>query len=205
MERKCKNCYMPLGVTQTECSNCGALNPLPQGAYSTQANRVPFELSPESYSMKWFKFVIYFQLFASCVLSVINGVGLLNGVNYGGMMDQLYEKCPTLKDADSFYAIASFLMAGFALVVRFRLAGYHRDGPVLYLVMLVANVVVVGIYALMIDGVGSVTIGSGFPYYDYTVFEFDAWPSVISSFVSSGVLFVCNAIYFGKRSELFEY
>ena len=196
VERKCKSCFMPLGTTQIECSNCGTLNHLPaEGYYSPEYGQLQYMPSPDSKPMAWFKFIIYFQLWAGAVLNFLNGIQALNGSQYsmqGVDADLVYSVFPGLETADMFYGIMALAMAVFAIVVRFRLAGYNSDGPNLYLAYLGAGIAISLIYGIWASSALSVE--------DITI---NIWPSLIGSMIGSGIMLACNAVYFGKRKDLF--
>lgn len=203
MERKCKNCFLPLGPTQTECSNCGAHNPLPQGATMYSSSTTVIKPSPDGYPMAWFKFVIYFQLFAACVLNLINAVSVFNATHLEGLAEEFYAKSPSLMMADKFYGFALIVLAVLCIVARFRLAGFYSNGPTLYYVMLVGNIVAACTYGLLASNAGTVVLEVGGYFYQQTYTYQFQWSSVLGSIVGSVVLLLCNRTYFNKRSELF--
>ena len=203
---------MPLGITQIECSNCGTQNPLSEQIVTADGQKLTRVPSANNYPMAWFKFLIYFALFAGCALNLLNGINYLNGTFYGKDADALYSLSSELKSADTFYACAMFAMIPLALVARFRLAGFCKNGPTLYLALLVVQILVTLIYAFMLSKVGTLTIvtdGSfdGVYFHDATetVYKFDGLSTVLGSVIGSVIMVICNAVYFNKRKELFVY
>lgn len=197
---------MPLGVTQIECSNCGTQNSLPEEIVSADGQKLTYAPSVENYPMKWFKFLIYFSLFAGCVLNLLNGLNALNGVQYEGYKAAIYEAIPGLQSADTFYGIALIAMAVYVLITRFVLAGYRKAGPGMYLGYLAAGIVIVFIYSVMLSGIEPTTIRIDTDIWSYIEYTYSfSWSQNIGNIIANIVMLICNAIYFNKRKELFIY
>ena len=75
----CSNCGKNLNGSETFCSGCG------HAVHGSEAEptAVPYTQSP-ALPMKWYKFVIYFQLFAGAVLYVYDAFQYATGMVYGG-------------------------------------------------------------------------------------------------------------------------
>lgn len=116
----CTKCDTPNSDNAVYCKTCGAKLPAPADTeYKPVENpRVP------SYPMKWFSFLIYFQLFVSAAVNVIDGI-----LNLAGIKSNL----GLLRIPMGIFSIAMGLYAAF---VRFSLAGYRRRGPVYFKVFL---------------------------------------------------------------------
>ena len=54
------------------------------------------------FPMKWFKFVIWVQLFLSALSTLISGIQCLSGGHYGDQADAVYAMFPNLKGVDQF-------------------------------------------------------------------------------------------------------
>jgi hypothetical protein len=143
--------------------------------------------------MKWFKFIIYFQLFANAVLNVINAIRLLTGVQYGDNASLVYTYFPSLKTADILFGICCLALAGFAIFTRHRLAKFFRNGPMLYYILMAASVVLSLIYLIMASSALHVSLGE----------VMDA--STIASMLTSLVMLIVNWVYFNKRADLFTH
>lgn len=182
MEKNCPVCGTALGPQNDHCPNCGAISP--SGAQGRPAG--------QAYSMKWFKFVIYFQLFLSGLTSLISGVSCLTGANYSttGLVtpEEVYSTFPGLRAVDLIMGVGLLALAALAIVVRQKLAHYRRGAPKLYLMLLGANIALSALYILA----GSVMLGT---------LLLDA--STISELVVSTVMIGANKVYFDKRAELF--
>ena len=156
--------------------------------------------------MMWFKFLIYFQLFAAALLNVINALSVLKGTHLQGFAEEFYAQSYALKMADNFYGICLIVLAVLCIVVRFRLAGFYSNGPGLYIMLLVANILVPLVYGFLLTNAGSISIEVYTGWYRDTVtYQFDGWASLFGSAIGSGVLLICNGIYFNKRKELFRF
>ena len=86
--------------------------------------------------MKWYKFVIYFQLFAAAVFNVGAGIIFFTGSHYGLDSFELklfYGVLSNLKTLDICMGIVSIFLAVFAIIVRQKLAHFDEQGPKLYL------------------------------------------------------------------------
>ena len=82
--------------------------------------------------MKWFKFIIYVQLFLSALGNLILGIGLLAGTAYGEYSGLVYAVAPALRAVDVVIGLALLALAAAAIVVRQRLARYlGRGAPAL--------------------------------------------------------------------------
>ena len=181
----------PYGPSQSQ-NPYGNSQPQDPYAYSTPY-RSPAPANPldDARGMKWFKFIIYFQLFASAVLNTISAITFLTGAHYQGMADQVYSYFHGLKGLDVFYGILLLALAGFAIFVRQRLAKFRRNGPLLYYVLMIVSIVVSFIYLIAGSSILHVSLGE----------VMDA--SSLASIVTSIVMLVVNIIYFKKRADLF--
>lgn len=171
----CKNCGTKLSENATFCTVCGEpvdnTAPLPAD---------PATLPQNTYPMKWHKFLIYFQLFAAALISLYNAVVCFRAVFLG---------LGVFGPWNAFYAIGgviSVVLAVWAIYVRFRLAGFRKNGPKLYILFLAINCVF-QVLNLVISFGGDITTTS----------------SAIGSVMSSALMLVLTNIYYKKRAELF--
>ncbi len=138
--------------------------------------------------MKWFKFLIYFSLFFSCLVNVVTGINYLTGniyISQGVTANLVYAIFPSMKGFDLFNGIACFALGVFAIITRFALAKYKKSGPMFLYSLYVANAVVALIY-----GIGA-TVALG---------EVAFNPISIGGTV---LMIVLNVVYFNKRKHLF--
>ena len=144
--------------------------------------------------MKWYKFLIYFLLFFSAVANLYNGFTIFTGAHYDdaagyeGASDIIYRLYDGLKGADVMMAIFCFAMAVYAIVVRFALAGYKKNGPKMFIAMYIASIVINAIYALVTSNITAI----GF-FEIYNPF----------SLVGSLIMIYANTVYFRNRERMF--
>lgn len=81
------------------------------------------------YGMKWYKFLIYFALFAGAVLNCVMGIMALSGKIYEAKLWAII------------YGLALVGLAVFAIVTRFLLAKFKKSGPIcLYVLYIISPI-----------------------------------------------------------------
>lgn len=171
----CKNCGTKLPENAAFCTVCGEpvdnAAPLPAD---------PATLPQNTYPMKWHKFLIYFQLFVSAILNLYHSVQFFRAL---------------FSDPDGFglwsvicifFGAACVVLAVWAIYVRFRLAGFRKNGPKLYILFLAINCVF---------QVLNVIISFGGDVYEIS--------SEVSGLITIGVMLALSNIYYKKRADLF--
>ena len=141
--------------------------------------------------MGWYKFLIYFALFASAVLNAVNGINLFTGEIYDGAAELVYGVFDGLQALDMFVGGASVVLACMAIYVRIRLAGYYKNGPKLlnnlYLAVIAVQLIyIIGVYIIFEDAAEAVDFGGAYVNIAYGCAMMGA-----------------NASYFKKREHLF--
>lgn len=171
-----------------------------QPAYSQNAYQPTYQPSysqnaaAPALPMRWFKFLIYFALFASALLNLVNGIKSITGAQYGDEKELVYAFFESLKAIDVIMGILCIGLAAFTVYVRFRLAAYKADGPKLLIIMYIAVLAIDILYLIAVafaiskSGVGIGDLLSG---------------SVIGTLIGSVVMLIVNKIYFDKRKALF--
>ena len=149
------------------------------------------------YPMAWFKFLIYFMLFANAAINIFTAVTYLTGSVYLGEdmtmsdVEALYMFYPTAKMIDVIYGVLLIALAAYAIFTRFQLSGFKRRGPFLFILMYVLNLVIGLLYSISI------------------MFTFETgllgFISFVPSIITSVVMIFVNVVYFRKREELFVY
>lgn len=149
------------------------------------------------YPMAWFKFLIYFMLFANAAINIFTAVTYLTGSVYIGEdmtmsdVEALYMFYPTAKMIDVIYGVLLIALAAYAIFTRFQLSGFKRRGPFLFILMYVLNLVIGLLYGISI------------------MFTFETgllgFISFVPSIITSVVMIFVNVVYFRKREELFVY
>lgn len=191
MAKYCSSCGQLLEDGMQFCFNCGAPHgdaALQKVAYKRQLRN---SRADEYWPMKWYYFVIYFQLFASCVLSIFGGIMFLTGALYRGYSKFIYSYFSGLQALDVIVGICSFGLAGYALYVRSRLRNYKENGPTCYLIFLVANFVFSLLYYII-----AMVILDSFIIPSFRTIVNLAWDVA---------MIVGSKAYFDKRYHMFVY
>lgn len=193
----CHNCGTQIPDTVSYCPECGAK--VASAAPSAEAGELrpvmpAADAAPaKKGGMGWFKFIIYFQLFAAAVVSLFNAFTFLSGTIYGSreVAENLYYIYPEMKLLTMALGVVSVALAVFAIVVRFSLARYKRSGPRLYLILLAVNILVTLVFVFGAAGI-----------LESPVSDFLDSTQISSLVVSLGFL-IFNFFYFRERKELF--
>lgn len=138
--------------------------------------------------MKWFKFIIYFQLWAALLSSLSTAAGLFTGSIYDGNAELVYSLWPSLKIIGILIGILNLALGVYAVFVQRALAKFRVNGPRMYYIFCGTSIVISLLYALA----ASIIIGE-------SAFTAD----VITSLVVGVVMLLVNVRYFGNRSHLF--
>ena len=208
----CSHCGQQMEKTDKFCPNCGAPaeqeeQPQTEPVFQTfQANSEPASqpaqprtepwgqpAQAKQHPMKWFKFLIYFLTFATALTLLIDGIGLLTGMTYGGDAGVVYAFFPGLFYLDLLIGLVSLAMAAFWIYVRFRLAKFRADGPKLLIMVYVVSIVINLVY-----GIGATVLLSG-----SMGLQSSPMTAAVSSSCGAIIMIFANKAYFGKRAELF--
>ena len=144
--------------------------------------------------MNWFKFIIYFQLFAAAVINIYNSILLFTGGHYQGMSNLVYRTFKGLKAIDITFGLIFLLLTGAAILVRFMLSGFKQIGPKLYLAYLATVGVANLLYIIAVRIVVS-RVSSGA--------NMTLSVSSIMQIIVTTVFLIINTIYFKNRKHLF--
>lgn len=198
---QCPKCGVTAPEGSSFCADCVARlpqpSPHPDREPAPQAEETaprpsgasdPKTLAGGGRGLGWYKFLIYFALWLSAVLSLWNGIKMLTGLVYGGDAALVYRYLPTLKIVDMAYGVLILLCAALAIYARFMLAQYRRSGPpclyALYIATNAADLLYVAATSLLL---GESTLNS----------------QTSSSCVTSVIFLLINITYFQKRKHLF--
>ena len=212
----CTNCGRQLANGSTYCPFCGtALAPRPLQTPEPKAETPPvpdpdalYPRQPESFGqqpprpvpadpqndprgMKWFKFILYFQLFANALINLVNAVTVFAGAHYQGSADTVYSVFPAQHTVDIVYGILCLALAALGIYTRFRLSAFRRNGPGLYLGLIAANILVPVLYMLLSSLVTGIPLTS--------LLDVNS----IVSLAANIIMLVVNKIYFDRRKDLF--
>ena len=144
--------------------------------------------------MAWYKFLIYFALFAGAVLNFIYGVNYLSGgIYYSQTNGQITSEIvyayygEVLKFLDIVMGFSLIALSVFGLILRQKLVKYSLDAPKLAYVFYSLSFGLGCIYSLLVSTIIAKPIGV----------------SEVCSLVINGVFGVFNIQYFRKRAHLF--
>ena len=212
----CRFCGTKIPDNVKFCPECGAnLAPVPSAApeesapAAPAAPEIPTPYDPTPYDpapysadsfasadvaaapqrgMKWFKFIIYFQLWAGMLVNLVTAGKYFTGAYYEGSAEMVYRFFPALQPLDIVMGVVCLALAVYAVVVQRALAKFRAKGPMMYYLMYIVNTAVTVLYLL----IGSIIIGQ-------SAFTAEVAGSIIGSIV---MLFV-NIPYFNNRKHLF--
>lgn len=188
----CPKCGAQLADGVAFCSSCGN-SVTPQAAPAPQQ---PLAQPGEpALSMKWFKFLIYFGLWAGAILNIVlNGVVMLSGLHYGDAETAklVYAMFGDLKSLDTLCGILAIVVGVLGIYTRFQLAGFKKNGPMLLTCVYAGAIAFNLIYI----------IGCNSVLPEYILSEMD-YSSIYSNTVTSAVMIFVNIAYFKKRAHLF--
>ena len=198
----CSNCGANLADGARFCSHCGTTIAVPQQPQDPQPQYQQPQYQQPQYQqplnqtavlgMNWYKFLIYFGLFAGAVINAINGIMTMTGAQYDGSAKLVYRIIDGLQMLDIIYGIALLAIAALAIYARFRLTGYRKNGPqmlnIVYLAVAVAQLAyIIGLYVVLPERVmDEINISSS-----------------IGGVIGSGIMVAINTTYFKKRAHLF--
>jgi len=192
----CPYCGHHNSAEATFCEKCGkALNATNQQSslsYDQPAYVDPPVQTTVQHSMKWFKFLIYFALFAGAVINFSNGISMLTGSQYNGQADLVYATFDGLRTFDMIFGLLAMALAVFGIYTRFQLSGFRKNGPrvlvALYLAVAAYNVLyIIAAHAMLPE----------------TLVELTNFSGVYGNLASNVVMAFVNNSYLKKRADLF--
>ena len=139
----------------------------------------------------WFKFTIYFSLWANLALNLLNAILMWTGFTYGVEAEQVYRAFPTLKVTDIFIGVLYLALAVYAVIVRTRLANFKKGSPMLLHILVGANLGITVLYAMIASGITGISFAS-------------LISGSIAQLMGVAVLLVVNIIYYKKHADLFN-
>ncbi len=192
--------YIPPSATSPAPYSAADSDPYPTVDAPTYAAPSPVDVNVVSIGgvevtkMKWYKFIIYFQLFANAVLNGVMGIALVTGLIWKVYSDgyitagMVYSFFPGMHAVDIIFGLLMIALAAWAIIIRFDLAKFEKGAPKKYLIFLGANIAVAILYTIC----ASVAIGA-----------YAGSPTLWVQVIVSGVLIIVNYFYFKKRSGMF--
>lgn len=207
--RFCVNCgraadeeKAPGGTSRPDTANPGGQQndtSRPDGQQAYTPVMPPVQADPaKNYPMAWFKFIIYFQLFANAAVMLYNAASGVFGLAYGGDAEFIYAVCPMLKAVDVIYGILCLAFAVTAVLIRQRLAHYRKNAPVWYLgyvgVVMASGLIYTFAVLAALGMVSATAMEAG---------AANIIGTVLGTVIGAAVFFPLNYVYFKKRKELF--
>ena len=183
----CRFCGKELPEGARFCNNCGRI-----------ADVMPLQQAARRRPMAWFKFTIYFQLFANAAGNLIIAFMWITGLHYGESAELYYETCPPLKVIDVIYGLSCIACAAGAIVVRQKLAHYKKNAPTWY-IGFIAVTLILGLISSVAVYLAVTFASEG--YLEIKLAELMRYAVI----VIAGVCFhiPLNYVYFIKRKDLF--
>ena len=135
----CYNCGNIVTEDTIRCDVCGAVlkdsRQLKKEA-RMQKRKKASEVRNKPRGMKWFKFQIYFRLYACAFIMACNAVSALLGLKYIGVdLEYLYGTYKGLRIFDIVMGIIGFCIAVIAIYTRMMLARFKKNGPLIYYIL----------------------------------------------------------------------
>ena len=201
----CMKCGARMDDNAQFCSACGAarrsstpaasVNPFGSQPSGSQSFNAPAKVSNDP-PMKWYKFLIYFALFAGPILNLISGFNLITGSVYDGRADYVYRVFDGLDTLDTFMGLGVLALAALGLYTRFRLAGFYSNGPKLLLWTYGMDAALSLIYIIGFSSVMPESVTNNM--------DLDLTSYFIGIGVAVAMIFA-NKAYFDKRAYMFKY
>lgn len=138
--------------------------------------------------MKWYKFIIYFQLFASALMYLFSGISYLSELWNRTLESALWGT--KWKVLCVVMAVIAFVIMACMLYTRHCLTMYKKKAPRKYLCCLVLALLYAVVYMI---GIFLITGKNTFSAMD------------LLTLTETGILIVLNFVYFKKREHLFIY
>lgn len=189
----CPSCGKKLVIDETQTSSAlapvPAAPPLPQETAAYSYAPVPLaEPDVPQRGMKWFKFIIYFQLWVSLLSALSTAAQYLTGSIYDGSADIVYSYFPGIKACDMVLAILYIALGVYIVFVQRALAKYRAKGPKMYYILYAADIAIALPYLI------AARVITG---------EFPVTTEFITALVVSAVMLLINVKYFNNRKHLF--
>ncbi len=139
------------------------------------------------YGMKWYKFLIYFGLFASAVLNTFIAIMFFTGISFGKSTESIFKLRPDLRTIYILFGIAYCALTILALATRSALYRKKKAGPEMISTLLKCNAYgAIGFEVILL-------IGFRMPFSILSITSFAVW----------SIMDYVNSKYFKKRKSLF--
>lgn len=194
----CENCGNQIGESDEFCHKCGAKvlrgaeNNAPQ---TPEQNCAPTEPIQKPLGMKWYNFVVRFQLFLGMLFSVYSGYRYFSGNVSGGKENwqMLCSVFPDLKVNNIVFGVICLLCAVFMIIIRHRMVKFKKNAPSSYVLITAIQFALEWIWLFSV----AVITGMGFDGFTLVI------PTMAGQTLGILVYIVLNIVYFHKRRHLF--
>ncbi len=153
------------------------------------------ESSKPELGMKWFNFLIYFNLFFGALEDLLSAAAMIFDIRHEVLgMEYYFEG--NMRWLGILFGILWIIIAAAVIYIRFDLAKFKKGAPKRYIIIEVIGSALFLLYSVAgmlftaSSGITAYIIGS-------------AIGSVIGSAIGTFVFAYCNVIYFKKRDHLF--
>ncbi|MBE6626824.1 MAG: zinc ribbon domain-containing protein [Ruminococcaceae bacterium] len=199
--RFCVSCGKPVennsgAVANEQPNQYYQSNQYQQAPYNQYQYTQPVQPVQPALGMKWFKFVIYFSLWAGAILNIGYAIMAFTGAHYEteyeGAAELVYAMFEELKTIDLLYGLAMIALAVYMIVARFRLAGYYKNGPAMFIsTYAIALLISVVYYVAVLTVVPEVADAD------------NVVSNLVGNAIGNGLMILLNSIYFKKRKHMF--
>lgn len=196
----CQNCGKEIRDNTLFCPYCGTStkagtveNHAASGTSGTSGiSTAPWQntMTSTEMGMKWYKWVIWVQLFLTALSSVFMGISLLTGKQIVDV-SFIYTLLGTLKVLNVIFGIIYVVLAVMSILVRNQLAHYKTGAPSNFLHLLIILWVVGVVYPIIVSLVTN------------TFSVFGDILKTIPSIIFFVIYYTLNRTYFKKRESMF--
>lgn len=196
----CKNCGNFIGESDKFCQSCGAeISPDTNDSASQtpgqSGNQVIQQTMQKPLGMKWYKFIVYVQLFMSMLMSVGYGYSYFSDTMRGDKetWKAIYAVFPKLRALNIVFGIIQFLYVGFLAVIWYRMFYFKKNAPVLYITNYFIQIALEWVWLVIAIA--------------YTGMGYDKFSSTLSNTMFRNciqvIYILLNIVYFKKRKFMF--
>ena len=193
----CQNCGKEIRDNTLFCPYCGTStkagtveNHAASGTSGISTAPWQNTMTSTEMGMKWYKWVIWVQLFLTALSSVFMGISLLTGKQIVDV-SFIYTLLGTLKVLNVIFGIIYVVLAVMSILVRNQLAHYKTGAPSNFLHLLIILWVVGVVYPIIVSLVTN------------TFSVFGDILKTIPSIIFFVIYYTLNRTYFKKRESMF--
>lgn len=184
---KCEFCGYDINHDDSECRMCFHSKDVPLSDIVEKSKCHNRLLSTKG--MKWYKFIIYFQLIFSALFNLSTGIQYLTGTADNGNLALVWQMRPNFAISCWIYGIVMIGVGAFGFYVRSMLKNFYRGAP------------------SMLSAYYVLSYGSSLLFNLYLKYftSFYVQKSIFISFICALVFISLNSNYFTERYRLFVF